>query len=131
VGAPSTGRGLKLTGPLASRVIRAPTGKALDIDAIRRSSRALPKSFTIGRTEQCTFRERFDEKKGEVGRGFSSQDEPAARFGRWKSTLSEWLKEWTNEGLIPKRRKRERCKAVGAWGDDIRSAGFIRAKRKG
>jgi hypothetical protein len=49
-----------------------------------------------------------------LGRSFASQDELAERFGRSKSTISEWLKEWTSEGLIPKRRKRGRCKAVGS-----------------
>jgi hypothetical protein len=49
-----------------------------------------------------------------LGRTFASRDELADRFGRSKSTISEWLKDWTSEGLIPKRRKRGRCKAVGS-----------------
>ena len=35
VGAPSTGLGLKLTGPPVSSVISAPTGKARETEAIR------------------------------------------------------------------------------------------------
>jgi len=47
-----------------------------------------------------------------LGRRFASQDELAARFGRSKSTVSEWLRDWTREGLIPERRAAGRCKVL-------------------
>ena len=47
-----------------------------------------------------------------LGRGFGSQDELAERFGRPKSTVSEWLTEWTGAGLIPARRSVGRRKAM-------------------
>jgi hypothetical protein len=47
-----------------------------------------------------------------LGRGFGSQGELAERFGRSKSTVSEWLAEWTKAGLIPKRTVRGRCKTI-------------------
>jgi hypothetical protein len=49
-----------------------------------------------------------------LGRTFASQSELAKRFGRSNSTMSEWLREWSGERLIPKPRKRGRCKAVGS-----------------
>ncbi len=49
-----------------------------------------------------------------LGRGFGSQDELAQRFGRRKSTISDWLRQWEREKLIPVRRPRGRCKALGA-----------------
>jgi hypothetical protein len=49
-----------------------------------------------------------------LGRTFASQSELAKRFGRSNSTISEWLREWSDERLISKPRKRGRCKAVGS-----------------
>jgi hypothetical protein len=51
-----------------------------------------------------------------LGRGFGSQAELAKRFGRSKSTVSEWLAEWTKAGLIPERTVRGRCKSIVATG---------------
>jgi hypothetical protein len=47
-----------------------------------------------------------------LGRTFGSQEELAARFGRPRSTVSDWVREWQKSGLIPKRRKRGRNKAT-------------------
>lgn len=48
------------------------------------------------------------------GRHYGSQDELAERFGRSKSTISEWLKEWEQDGIIPERTVRGRCKELAA-----------------
>lgn len=45
-----------------------------------------------------------------LGRAFGKQVELTERFGVPASTLSEWLKEWEAEGLLPKRTLRGRCK---------------------
>ena len=47
-----------------------------------------------------------------LGERFGSQNELAERFGVAKSTMSEWLKEWEADGLIPARTVRGRCKAL-------------------
>ncbi len=47
-----------------------------------------------------------------LGRRFGSQDELAQRFGRRKSTISDWLREWEEAGLIPVRQTRGRCKVI-------------------
>ena len=48
------------------------------------------------------------------GKHYGSQDELAERFGRSKSTISEWLKEWEHDGIIPERTVRGRCKELVA-----------------
>ena len=48
------------------------------------------------------------------GHHYGSQDELAERFGRSKSTISEWLKEWEQDGIIPERTVRGRCKELAA-----------------
>ena len=47
-----------------------------------------------------------------LGRSYGSQDEIAERFGRSKSTISDWLKEWEAAGLIPARRTVGRRKEI-------------------
>lgn len=49
-----------------------------------------------------------------LGRTFGSQDELAGRWGRSKSTVSDWLREWESAGLIPARRTAGRCKALSS-----------------
>ncbi|MBA3727416.1 MAG: hypothetical protein H0W86_13540 [Armatimonadetes bacterium] len=47
-----------------------------------------------------------------LGERFGSQDDMRERFGLPKSTLSNWLNEWQEAGLIPARRQVGRCKAL-------------------
>ena len=47
-----------------------------------------------------------------LGERFGSQDELAERYGVAKSTMSDWLREWEEEGLVPTRTQQGRCKAL-------------------
>lgn len=47
-----------------------------------------------------------------LGERFGSQDELRERYGVAKSTMSEWLTDWTSEGIIPARTVQGRCKAL-------------------
>jgi len=47
-----------------------------------------------------------------LGERFGSQDELRERYGVAKSTMSEWIREWEADGIIPARTVRGRCKAL-------------------
>ena len=47
-----------------------------------------------------------------LGERFASQDELRERYGVAKSTMSEWLREWEADGLIPTRLQDGRRKAL-------------------
>ena len=47
-----------------------------------------------------------------LGERFGSQDELCERYGRSKSTMSDWLSEWEGNGLIPARLQTGRRKSL-------------------
>ncbi len=47
-----------------------------------------------------------------LGERFASQDELKERYGVAKSTMSDWLREFEQQGLIPNRRTVGRCKQL-------------------
>lgn len=49
-----------------------------------------------------------------LGERFGSQDEIREQYGVAKSTVSEWLAEWEQFGIIPNRQKNGRCKALSS-----------------
>lgn len=49
-----------------------------------------------------------------LGERFASQDELAGRYGVAKSTMSDWLRDWEEQELIPSRRQTGRCKAIAS-----------------
>jgi len=47
-----------------------------------------------------------------LGERFGSQNELCERYGRSKSTVSDWLSDWEANGLIPARSQSGRCKQI-------------------
>ena len=56
--------------------------------------------------------ERFVVTELALGRTIPSQQALTERFGRSKSTVSDWLKDWERRGVIPARTQAGRCKML-------------------
>lgn len=66
----------------------------------------------VGKKASKSEVERFVVTELALGRTIPSQQALTERFGRSKSTVSDWLKDWERRGVIPARTQAGRCKML-------------------